>query len=155
MMSRFKVIHACGHEVAHAYAGPEGGLQKREEWLRKRPCQECWRSEQAGLAQAQSRDWNLPPLEGTEENKAWAEVIRIKAIAQNHEYHKRLTSSKGLEKQPMALREAIVSAADAALDEVRGKADAAWWIEHRFDALNFIRQKTADTIAPLLESNQD
>ena len=66
---------------------------------------------------AQSQEWNLPPLAGSEEDKAWAQVIRAKAIAHNREYHHKLTSSKGLN-QDEELRAAIVSAADAALREV-------------------------------------
>ena len=152
MMVKFKITHACGHEVTHAYAGPEGSRAQREEWLRKRPCQVCWRNEQSGVALAQSKEWNLPTLEGSEENKAWAEVIRAKAIAHNHDYHKRLVESKGLEKQDKTLCDAIVAAADEALREIQGQAAAAWWIEHRFDALNYIREKTAAAIAPIMES---
>ena len=149
MMTKFKVMHLCGHEVTHAFAGPESAQRQREEWLSKRPCQICWRNEQAGAAMAQSQEWNLPPLEGSEEDKAWAQVIRAKAIAHNREYHHKLTSSKGLN-QDEELRAAIVSAADAALREVEGQTDAKWWIEHRFDALNYIREKTAAAIAPIL-----
>lgn len=151
MMTKFKVMHSCGHEVTHAFAGPEPARRQREEWLSKRPCQVCWRNEQAGAAMARSQEWNLPPLEGSEEDKAWAQVIRAKAIAHSRDYHKKLTSSKGLN-QDEELRAAIVSAADAALREVEGKVEAKWWIEHRFDALNYIREKTAKAIAPILDA---
>ena len=152
MMSKFKVMHSCGHEVAHAFAGPEPARRQREEWLSKRPCQVCWRNEQAGAALAQSHEWNLPPLEGSEEDKAWAQVIRAKAVAHYRAYHQKLTSSKELS-QDEELRKAIVTSADAALREVENQTDAKWWIEHRFDALNYIREKTAAAIAPILESD--
>jgi hypothetical protein len=152
MMTKFKITHACGHEVTHAYAGPEGARQQREEWLRKRPCQVCWRDEQAGAALAQSQEWGLPPLEGSVENVAWAQVIRAKAIFHNRDYHKRLVGSKGLEKQDEQLRHAIVAAADDALREIEGQVSAAWWIEHRFDSLNYIREKTALAIAPIMDT---
>lgn len=154
MMTKFKVIHLCGHEVTHAFAGPEASRRQREEWLGKRPCQICWRNEQAGAAMAQSQEWNLPPLEGNEEDKAWAQVIRAKAIAHNREYHLKLASSKRLG-QDEELRAAILSAAGAALREVESRTEAKWWIEHRFDALNFIREKTAAAIAPILNAGDD
>jgi hypothetical protein len=153
MMMKFKVTHACGHEVTHAFAGPEDAQRQREEWLRKRPCQVCWRNEQAGAALAQSQEWNLPPLEGSEEDKAWAQVIRAKAVAHNRDYHRRLVGSKGLSGQDEPLRQAIVAAADDALKEIEDQTSAAWWIEHRFDALNFIRQKTASAISPMMETD--
>lgn len=151
-MTKFKVKHSCGHEVTHAFAGPETARQQREDWLRKRPCQACWRNEQAGAAMAQSLDMNLPALEGSEEDKAWAQVIRAKAVTHNREYHERLVGSKGLQKQQDELREAIVSAASDALREIEAQTSAAWWIEHRFDALNYVRGKTASAIAPIVEA---
>ncbi|NUM52355.1 MAG: hypothetical protein HUU46_01805 [Candidatus Hydrogenedentes bacterium] len=126
----------------------------REEWLRKRPCQACWRNEQAGAAMAQSEQMNLPALEGSEADKEWAQVIRAKAIAHNREYHQRLVNSKGLDTQDAELRLAIVSAADAALGEIEAQVSAAWWIEHRFDALNYIREKTAAAIAPIMGAGE-
>jgi len=151
MMERFKVTHACGHEVTHGYAGPEGGRERREAWLRERPCQLCWRNEQAGAASAQGQQWNLPPLEGTDANREWAEIVRAKAIAHNRDYHRRLVESAARVQQDEELRKAIVAAADSALRCIEAQTSAAWWIEHRFDALNYVREKTAAAIAPLMD----
>lgn len=152
MMKKFKVRHACGHEVTHAFAGPEAMRQQREDWLRQRPCQVCWRNEQAGAAMAQSLGMNLPDLKGSEEDKAWAQVIRAKAVAHNREYHGRLVRSRGLQKQKDELREAIVAAANEALREIEAQTSATWWIDHRFDALNYVRGKTASAIGPIMET---
>lgn len=154
-MEQFIVKHSCGHEVTHAYAGPKEARRRREAWLAERPCQLCWRAEQTRAAASQSREWDLPPLEGSPDEKSWAEVVRTKAIAHNRDYHKRLVTSKGLDKQDETLRRAIVAAADEALREIEGQKSAAWWIEHRFDVLNHIKQKTASAIAPIVDSESE
>ncbi|MBM3290015.1 MAG: hypothetical protein FJY92_07680 [Candidatus Hydrogenedentes bacterium] len=151
MLTRFKVVHSCGHEVTHGYSGPEGGRETREAWLRERPCQVCWRNEQAAAASGQTQSWDLPPLEGSDANKSWAEVIRAKAIAHNRDYHRRLVANAGKVQQDDELRNAIVAAADAALREIELQSSAAWWIEHRFDALDYVRVRTAEAIAPIME----
>lgn len=154
-MAKFTVLHACGHEGTHAHSGSEQDRKLREEWLTRQPCQTCWREKQSGAAATQSQDWALPALEGNEDEKGWAEVIRMKAIGFNRDYHKKLTGSPDLGQQDDTLRLAIISAADAALRELEEQRDAAWWVAHRFDSLTHIRTRVAEAITPLMESKPE
>jgi hypothetical protein len=153
-MTKITVQHVCGHEGIHAVSGSEQDQKLREEWLRRQPCQTCWREKQTGSASAQSQEWNLPPLEGSDEEKSWAEVIRMKAIAHNRDYHKKLTGNPELGKEEETMRTAILRAADDALRELESQQSAAWWIAHRFDSLAAIRTRVVEAIAPIVDSQE-
>ncbi len=151
-MTKFTVKHACGHEAPHGYSGPEEELRRRKEWLQRRPCQACWRQEESSTAAAQSQELQLPALEGTEQDKAWAEVIRLKAVAHNRDYHKRLLGSKKVAEEEEEMKAAIISAANEALRDLENRRDARWWLDNRFEALSFVKSQVVVAITPLLNS---
>lgn len=152
---KFTVKHSCGHEVTHGCSGAEGDRNRREEWLRRQPCQACWRAKQSSAALAQSQDWNLPSLEGAEEDNAWAEVIRMKVIAHNQDFLKRLTGSRNFRLDDEAMKRTIVAAADEALRELESQRSSAWWIDHRFDALTYVKQRIITAITPILKARAE
>ena len=153
-MMKFTVKHTCGHVVTHIHSGPEEDLKRRKATLAERPCQTCSREARTSKSAAQRKAWNLPALEGTPEDLEWAEVIRMKAVADNRDYHQRLVGSAKLDKEEAALRELIVSSANAALSDLQEQRSASWWIEHRFDALQYVRRRVADAITPHMTSRQ-
>lgn len=149
-MNKFTVIHTCGHEAVHGYSGRDAELRQREEWLARQPCQVCWRAQRAGDALAQTQGWNLPPLQGGNEEIAWAEVIRVKAIAHNREFLERMTKLSQTESGEDELCNVIAEASRKAMDELENAADAAWWIDNRFGVLSYVHQATVAAAAPLL-----
>ena len=149
-MTKFTVKHSCGHEATHGFTGTPQELRQRKEWLGRRPCQVCWRAQESLSAAAQGQELNLPALDGTEQDKAWAEVIRLKVIAHNRDYYKRRVEGEKIGQQDEKMRATIVAAADEALRELESQRDATWWLENRFDALTFVKSRVVVAITPLL-----
>lgn len=154
-MHTFTVRHSCGHEAPHAIDGTEERLRQRERWLQDRPCPTCWRAERSCAAAAQTEAWNLPALEGSEEEKAWAEVIRAKCLTHSRDFRDRVADPARYPEGDEAIREAAVAAANEALKELEGQSRAAWWIENRFESLNHLKRRIAAAIAPILEARID
>jgi len=150
-MPKETIKHICGHVVAHEL--PEGDA-KRADWLRSQPCQECFRTRQAEEAAEKVKEWGLPSLVGSDENRSWADVIRVKAIAHNRDFHRKATRARDGDSEPDPVKEALVDAADMALQELEWQTDAAWWVENRFDVLNYVRKATVAAIDPLLNKDE-
>lgn len=148
-MAILRITHSCGHEAPHAFTGGEAERRKREQWLRERPCQQCWREEQARAASVRLAEWNLPPLEGTEEDKAWAEVIRLKAIAHSRDYRDRVTDPRKFRPGEELMKETVQAAADRALRELEGQTRADWWIANRFEVLTYMKREIVEAVTPL------
>ncbi len=150
-MAEYTVQHSCGHEVKHRYDGPEAERRQRQAWLRSKPCQICWQAERAGAAAEQREDLGLPDLEGSEEDVRWAEVVRAKAITHNRDFYSKVTRKTDVASQDK-LHRAIVAAADEAMRELETQVEAAWWIEHRFDVIDHLRQATIAAVEPIMEN---
>lgn len=146
MSAIITVLHTCGHEGKHAVGDNELERRQREEWLRKQPCQACWRASQQRDASAQGSALGLPPLEGTADDIAWAEVLRAKAIAHNKNYHDQLLAENPFADDP-ALHDAVVTAARGALSQLCAECHAKWWIENRFETMSYVKQRVADALA--------
>ncbi|MBI5093741.1 MAG: hypothetical protein HZB26_15015 [Candidatus Hydrogenedentes bacterium] len=149
------VKHTCGHEAPHGFSGHEPERRRREEWLRRQPCQACWRAEQARSAEVQRGQSNLPALEGADEQNTWAEVIRMKAIAHNRDYCKRLLESRKFNDEDEAMKIAIRGAADDALRELENQRSAEWWIANRFSSLSCVKQRIVAAVTPILNARAE
>lgn len=145
-MSLIQVRHACGHEASHA--GPD----ERRVLLAKVPCPECTRQARAARDTARSATRDLPPLEGNAHEIAWAEPIRRKVIEANQRYCAQLRAEEPYAEIP-AVRAALETAAEAALSTLQQESQAAWWIEHHLDALDFAKRRIVTAIAPLLRDD--
>lgn len=119
---------------------------QREAWLRQQPCQACWRAGQRDAAAAQRDAWKLPALEGAPDEIAWAEVIRMKAIAHNRDYHQQLLAEEPFQEDP-GLHTTVITAANAALAELQGQPSAAWWVENRFEAPGYVKERIIAAIS--------
>lgn len=153
-MVEFTVQHTCGHESTHKHNGPETDQRRRLEWLRRRPCQACWRVKQANAAAVQRDESGLPELVGAADEIDWAEVIRAKAITRNRDLYARVTRKP---KNPAenTLHQAIVEAANDAMRELESQTEAAWWIEHRFDVIDHLRKATVAAVEPLMDGGKE
>ncbi len=152
-MAEYTVKHSCGHEVKHRYDGPEAERRQRQEWLRSKPCQVCHQAEQAGNAETQRNELNLPQLVGDGEDVRWAEIVRAKAITHNRDFYARVTRKPDVPSQEV-LHQAIVRAADEAMRELESQTEALWWIENRFDVIDHLRRATIAAVEPLMDGGK-
>lgn len=49
---KFEIKHTCGHSKKHELTGPWKGREKREAWLKSKPCVDCWKKGQEFSAPA-------------------------------------------------------------------------------------------------------
>lgn len=148
-MQKCTVQHSCGHTAPHGLSGTEQDRTLRMAWLARQPCPDCWRAAQLAGATGQRDALSLPPLEGTDADIAWAEVIRAKAIEHNRAYHRTLVADDFF-RNDLELKPVVLEAADAALRELEGETRANWWLEHRFACLNHVMERISTAIAPIL-----
>lgn len=133
------ILHTCGHTAEHDVAP---GAQ-REALLKSIPCPQCNRAVRE--AARAKRNEGLPPLEGDPEDIRWAESIRARAIERNASYHDALLAENPFEDAP-ALHAVVVAAAEVALHELFTQTEAAWWMEHQYAVLEFVKTAVVDAI---------
>ncbi|OIV35439.1 hypothetical protein BIV57_21550 [Mangrovactinospora gilvigrisea] len=96
--THFDVEHLCGHSLTHDLsdkrADERAGFAR---WLGRRPCTDCWRAAkdaesetpehratrhaaEHAEARAWSKDQHLPPLEGSDSQIGFGEVMRRKML---------------------------------------------------------------------------
>lgn len=153
MSAIITIHHSCGHEGKHAVSGNDTERRQREDWLRRQPCQACWRAAQQRDATAQGSALGLPPLEGNPDEIAWAEILRAKSIAHNKAYHDQLLAENPFEDDPV-LHTAVVEAAENALAQLKAECHANWWIENRFETLNYVKQSAVAALAGLAHKKE-
>ena len=123
-MSKYTIIHACGHEEVHNIVGTNvhGERDKKAEWLSTRLCYECYKKAQKEAVPVP--DVGYVALEGSEKQIAWAEDIRAKVAP---------LIVDGQEKANAASHRnpAVAAAMNAVLQELREQSSAKWWIDHR------------------------
>ena len=151
-LEKVTIQHTCGHEGVHGITGSQRDRQMRVQWLQRQPCQECWRTRQ--YQQAQTNAATLVPLTGTDEEIAWAEVIRTKTIAHNREFYDQLRGEVPYADDP-ELNLLVNETADAAMAALENESRATFWIEHRFDMLAYVKQRIVAAIRPVLESRSE
>lgn len=151
-MATFTVKHACGHEATHAHSGREAEGKQREAWLARQPCQACWRAREGQAASEQNQEFSLPPLDGSQEDISWAEVIRAKALAHSRSVEKEVTGDPRFDAGDHEMKQAIEEAAGEALQRLCAEREAAWWIENRFNVLDHVKVAIVAAISPILES---
>jgi hypothetical protein len=135
-MAQYWIKHSCGHMEHHQLYGPWSERDRREEWLKTQPCQECKHEAESQAAQDFAREQGLPALTGSPKQIAWAERIRKEQIGK---VETEAAKYRGMIVKLQALRELreaetqAIAAFEAAVAAVRAEASAAWWIDHRHD----------------------
>ena len=146
-MAKFEIIHSCGHSQIHNISGPIKNRDSKAKWLAEQECSECWKVEQAAereIAHAEAGAAadrfeagadDLPTLEGTARQVAWARSIRAVALgAIGTELEKiggQLAQMTGTDSEAEGNRQAGIIRQVAA--EWKAEASAKWWIEHRHE----------------------
>lgn len=134
---KYTVKCSCGHEIEVNIYGKESERESKIKWYETEAvCPECYKSKMENERKAAADGLNLPELEGSEKQVAWAEKIRA-AFIRSYESTVN-TYAKGTQEQ----REATKKAIDAATANPRVKLykkviavfeekSAKWWIENR------------------------
>ena len=146
-MPHILITHTCGHQAAHELPRDEPVRREREALLQSRPCGTCWQEQRARSRDARNEAWHLSALEGSPDDIAWAESIRAKALERNREYHGQLLAEEPFAENP-ALHDLVLATADAALEALREKTNAQWWVQNHFAALDYVKAQIIAALQP-------
>lgn len=127
-MAKYTVTQACGHDEVVALVGPISQREWRLENVEpQKLCSECYHAELARRREEENREaaeaakeMSLPALTGTEKQIAWAETVRQQLLGALDEFV--YTRSRLDAKDPKVME---------ALEQIRSKTEARWWIDHR------------------------
>ena len=127
-MAKYDVERACGHEETVVLFGKTKDREWRLEREAEKLCYECWQKqlkeehekENQEAAEA-AKEMNLPELQGTEKQIAWAETIRQSMINQIEEFIYK--NVKPEHRNNPKLRESV--------EHIKSKTEARWWIDNR------------------------
>ncbi len=126
------ITHTCGHTTRENLVGPMAGRTARAEWLASQPCIECKRAAEVEAATAATA--GMVDLIGSDKQVAWAMTIRAAAVAAV---------------DALLAGAALNAQQQAAIDALRGQADAKFWIDNRVNgdvAIGWLR--LASKLAP-------
>lgn len=101
-----EVVFRCGCDGHIQVYGPTKDRQRKADWIAdKKDCDDCYadriekeRAEAVVIAKAQAAEWDLPELEGSEKQVAWAERIRATVIKA---FEKSNAEMSGMKRLPM------------------------------------------------------
>jgi hypothetical protein len=126
-MAKVGITHKCGHVVEHNLMGPYKDRDRRAQWLADGDCPTCdtKRREEANRATNEAaaqaaQEAGLPVLQGSEKQVAWAETIRMKAIAEAEAAIARTATTPERQEQVAPL-----------LAKLKAQDQARWWIDSR------------------------
>ena len=124
-MAKYYVKYSCGHEGEIQLFGRQEDRYRKISWLEAEGiCPECYKrhqEEQRAAEHAESLKtiaecgYNLPALEGSTKQIAWAETIRGKAVVWFLGHHP----------------EELMDKYRPALDKTIFNSSAKWWIDNR------------------------
>lgn len=146
----WSITHSCGHQTARDLSNrPADRRAGFAEWLAKQECTDCWRAnkdsneqdktawleakraEEQAASELWSKQYRMPPLEGTERAIAWGVRCRHQVLAAGY---------------TVLVLEGGTS--DTAWEEIEESARtvtrAGWWIDQR--------SSEPDDLAELLEA---
>ena len=130
-MAQYTIAHSCNHITTQQLYGKGIERTRRIEWLQEQPCLTCKRAQEQQQAQAAG----LPALTGTKKQIAWAERIRLDALAAVRRLldEHRADGERAVAAGQIAPEKVAVVMADLEPLYVRlaGQTAAAWWIDHR------------------------
>lgn len=123
-MGYFSGTYACGHEGKVQIYGPS----KDREWKAEREfsqlCRACYIAQQQKIAQENAQALNLPALQGSEKQVAWAMQLRDRLLTA---YNKETIPAQSAS----AMRYVINHM-------TRKQTDASWWIDRRDNVGNLL-----------------
>jgi hypothetical protein len=126
-MSWYYGTYSCGHEGRVNIVGPTKDRQWKADRHFEGLCPECWEAkkkadrEAANVeAAAKAKEMELPELEGSEKQIAWANTIRVQIIDAIEEFKNR---------DGTTVTDAFHKTVDYVIIH---RVKASWWIEKRY-----------------------
>ncbi|HHB76979.1 MAG TPA: hypothetical protein ENK84_10635, partial [Desulfobulbus sp.] len=133
-----EVTYSCGC-TAEGFRECNGYRPRNPEWLSEQSCRKCWAEEQLEKAMRMRKKFNLPELNGSEKQIAWAETIRLENV---RELYNSLYGCIPFEMIDLSLRKKIDSLTPEELflsvDRLLSEKSAHFWIENRRKYLGYI-----------------
>lgn len=124
-MAKYDVTRACGHKETIALFGKGKDREWRLENIEaSKLCYDCYQAELAKRnheATEAAKEMNLPQLTGTEKQIPWAESIRQQLLADLDKFVYENVKEEH-RNDPMVR---------AAMEHIRNKTEARWWIDNR------------------------
>lgn len=132
---KFTVTHKCGHEVVYQLYGKFEDRERKAAYYETLDCPECRRRRELEQAETNAQADNLPELNGSEKQIAWALSIRNKWMELVSNLIAQVNANTNANPQ---LKEKFI----AAVASRKGETSAAWWIDNRY---------SIDTVSGVLE----
>lgn len=79
-MAKYTIMHTCGHTERVDLVGHHTSREWRIKQLEQQECYECYKLHEVEVAHAIEQEQELPALQGTEKQIAWASVIRAEKL---------------------------------------------------------------------------
>lgn len=79
-MAKYEINHTCGHTETVQLYGNHTERERKIEWLESQECPACRRKKELEEAEKINSGLELPELEGSEKQIAWATTIRAKIV---------------------------------------------------------------------------
>lgn len=152
-MARYDITHTCGHESVVRLTRKSSYREWMTERLEGQLCDSCWQAEKArrraeenSAAAAANAAAGLPELTGSEKQVAWAETIR----------RQKLDTLESVLREPFDRMDADPVRLDAALNAIRIRPEARWWIDNRDTRIQeLLRREYVATETPLPEEDAE
>lgn len=77
---KYEVKYACGHKGIVDIVGKNEDRERKLAWLATCDCPVCYKAKMDEMRAEQEKAENLPELEGSEKQVAWARKIRIELL---------------------------------------------------------------------------
>lgn len=84
-MAKYTVTHTCGHQHEYQLYGKHTERDRKIAWLEGQDCPACKRAAEEEAAKAATEGMELPELEGSVKQVAWANTIRAQFIEEARE----------------------------------------------------------------------
>lgn len=137
-MAQYTISYQCGHTAAEQIYGTDAHGERGREAERRgaRLCRDCYRTQQEQAATAQAEAQDLPALQGTEKQVAWALTIRAKLIAEIDLWYGDAQRAYATHIQargtwPTDAERTQMAEIEAAVARLRGEPRSTYWIDHR------------------------
>jgi hypothetical protein len=132
-MAKHTITHKCGHAVVHNITGPMKNRPWQVERLKGQVCRECYIAGINEAAAVAAAEQGLPRLTGSEKQVAWATTIRDELLGRCEGWIKKtieMAEGKATDEDLARFREET----GKALETLKSKTSASWWIDHRGDS---------------------
>lgn len=121
---RYIIKHACGHSEEFSLYGNTERQETKKKELEGQICENCKRSKETAEADLFTIERKLPELVGTDKQKAWAKVLRMKII---------LNAEKSFEEQKENNKNKIdENKMNEFMSWLNNKRGSKFWISKRF-----------------------